>query len=133
MTEEKAIRLIESGKFIDSRVLYDDELGLVNRSSSTNYGSVNSYSSNILNTIGLSQAQKSNSLTHAQMQAAQALQISQTQAKLNSVPTPTIDGSSSKLSTHAKMFADAHIKVYSFTNTVFCLTNKSMRKITIEK
>lgn len=113
ITEEKAIKLIESGKYIDSRVLYDDELGLINRSNSTNYGSVNSYSSNVLNSISFNQAKKSNSLTHAQIQAAQALQIAQTQAKLNAVTLPsadTINPSSSNLSTQAKIFADARIK-----------------------
>lgn len=116
MTEEKAIKLIESGEFIDSRVLYDDELGpVVNRSNSmSNGGSTNSFSSNAFmhRSNSMTAAHKSNSLTHAQMQAVQAQQIAQHQAQLNAAPlTPKSERDMTSLvEQQAKVFAQAHAK-----------------------
>lgn len=86
MTEDKAINLIDSGKFVDSRILYDDELGPFNRSNTASFHGSNKSLSNLLMNNPFS---KSNSLTHAQIQAVQAAQIAQTQALLNAAPTPS--------------------------------------------
>ncbi len=107
MTEDNAISLIESGKFVDSRILYDDELGPYNRSNSASlHASTNSFS-NLTTALmaksnSMLQAQKSNSLTHAQIQAVQAAQIAHTQALLNAAPTPA-----SMPDTVADVFAQA--------------------------
>lgn len=124
MTEEKAIQLIESGKYIDSRVLYDDELGpVVNRSNSMSYAaaSSNSFTNNsnaFLQRSNSQLPQKSNSLTHAQIQAVQAAQIAQqinllnTQSSQSNVnPNASFNKPMDAVSQQEKMFAQAHAKV----------------------
>ena len=108
MSEEKAIKLIESGKYIDSRVLYDDDLGFMNRSNSMNYaGSIVSSASNaLLKSNSVSQQQppphKSNSLTHAQMQAQS---IAQTKSKLAASLS-----NNDLIQQQLQIFAEAHAK-----------------------
>ena len=78
----------QPGNYIDSRVLYDDELGpAVNRSNSMSLlASAHSLSSNALPQkpgSALPPAAKSRSLTHAQIQAVQAAQLAQQISLLN--------------------------------------------------
>ncbi len=110
ITEDKAINLIESGNFIDSRILYDDDLGPYNRSNSASFHASANSISNLTTALmaksnSMLQAQKSNSLTHAQIQAVQAAQIAHTQALINAAPTASLLPNDI-----ADVFARAHSK-----------------------